>query len=180
MKVFWVILVIILPVMMLFFNRKVRIIGVLKEQLCVFKNAKTNRISIWDIICFIVFPFSLSAILIFALRIKIPSELAEVLATVFSLVFTVLFGFAAILVGRIESGSVIERQIIQETFISIISTTVLSLIDTVLSIAVFVVNENSASNILWFIIFAISFIIVMFLLMITKRTFVVVVNQNKK
>ena len=178
MKVFWIILAIVLPIMMLLFNKKVRVLGVFFEQFKVFRNAKTERLSIWDILCFTIFPWGLSAILMFALKIKIPNGLAEILATVFSLVFTILFGFAAILVGRIDSGSDIERQIIHETFVSIIAATVLSLIVTILSIAILIVNNDTALKIIWFAVLSISFVIVMLLLMITKRTFAIV-NSKK-
>lgn len=39
---------------MLFGNKKVRVFPLVKKQLQVFKNAKTNKISIWDIACFVI------------------------------------------------------------------------------------------------------------------------------
>ena len=46
----WLFTAAALVVVMLFFNRKVRLWAVLKEQIKVFKNAKKQRISLWD--CF--------------------------------------------------------------------------------------------------------------------------------
>lgn len=52
----WLFTAAALVVVMLFFNRKVRLWAVLKEQIKVFKNAKKQRISLWDCLCFLVFP----------------------------------------------------------------------------------------------------------------------------
>lgn len=174
----WITLFAILFFLMLFLNKKVRITNVLCEQIKVFSDYRTKHISPWDICCFILFPIALSFILIFALKVVIPEGLAEILATVFSLVFTILFGFSAILVGRMEDGNKIERQIIKETFVSIITATILSLFATIFSIAALIVKTIIATSIIWCIILSLSFMIIMLLLLITKRTFVIVHDEQ--
>lgn len=67
---------------------------------------------------------------------------AETLTTVFSLIFTIPFGFATILMEKSESANRIEKIIIEETFVSIISATVLSLIATIMSICTTVVSVD--------------------------------------
>ena len=99
----WLFTAAALVVVMLFFNRKVRLWAVLKEQIKVFKNAKKQRISLWDCLCFLVFPWVFSYICVYQLDFVIEEELAQLLTTVFSIVFTVLFGFAAVMVGKIDS-----------------------------------------------------------------------------
>ena len=99
----------VIILLMLFGNAKVRVFSVLVNQIKVFKNAKTEKLSWWDIVCFIIMPICLAIILTIGFRCIIDDDLASVLTTVFAFVFTVLFGFAAILVGKMESNNDIER-----------------------------------------------------------------------
>ena len=115
----WLFTAAALVVVMLFFNRKVRLWAVLKEQIKVFKNAKKQRISLWDCLCFLVFPWVFSYICVYQLDFVIEEELAQLLTTVFSIVFTVLFGFAAVMVGKIDSTHKTEKQVAEETFVSL-------------------------------------------------------------
>ena len=64
------IITLIILCLMLFFNKKVRVFNVLIKQLQVFKNAKTNKVSIWDIVCFIILPIILSIIISVGYRVK--------------------------------------------------------------------------------------------------------------
>lgn len=175
----WSVLAFLLVFSMLFANKKVRIFPVFIEQLQVFKNAKTKRLSPWDFICFIFMPIGLAAVITFGFNTVINNELAGILTTVFSLVFTILFGFAAILIGKINSKNSLEKQVVEETFISIVSTTVLSLIPSVLSIIIITVSKFNVRKILSLIVFAASFMTVMLLLLIIKRTYCVYSDSRK-
>ena len=132
-KIIWYLAVIALLFIMLFCNRKVRLFALIKEQFLVFKNYKKKKISVWDLICFFVFPIEVSCILVFALEFIIKDSLANLLTTVFSIIFTVLFGFAAIMVSKIDSQNKTEKKVAEETFVSIVSSTILSLITAILS-----------------------------------------------
>ena len=70
---------------------------------------------------FIFFPIVLSVIITFGFGSIIDDTLAGVLTTVFAFVFTVLFGFAAILVGKLDCDNEIEKQVVGETFVSIMT-----------------------------------------------------------
>ena len=133
-KIILIVMAMVIVCMMLFGNKKVRILSVLIKQLQVFKNAKTDKISVWDIVCFIFFPIVLSVIITFGFGSIIDDTLAGVLTTVFAFVFTVLFGFAAILVGKLDCDNEIEKQVVGETFVSIMTSNILSLIAYILSI----------------------------------------------
>ena len=102
----------VIILLMLFGNSKVRVFSVLVNQIKVFKNAKTEKLSWWDIVCFIIMPICLAIILTIGFRCIIDDDLASVLTTVFAFVFTVLFGFAAILIGKMESNNDIERKVV--------------------------------------------------------------------
>ena len=179
-KCIWSIIAVLIILIMLFGNKKVRVFSVFIEQLQVFKNARTKRFSPWDFICFVVLPIGLAPVIVFGFQEMVDIELAGILTTVFSLVFTILFGFAAILVGKIDSKNSIEKQIVEETFISIVSATLLSLISVVLSIAIIKVKDTIILSMLSTVVSAISFMTVMLLLMIIKRTFIVYSDAKDK
>jgi len=169
----WTLVALAMTFIMLFANRKARVYSVFLEQLRVFKNAKTNKYSLWDIICFILLPIGLATVIVFALQTTISDDLAGVLTTIFSLVFTLLFGFSAILVGRIESQNKIEKQVVKETFVSIITATLLSLLSAILSIIIIGICNASILSALSLIVLATSFMNVMLLLLIIKRTHII-------
>lgn len=174
----WLVLTFLIIFIMLFGNRKVRIFAVFAMQFQVFKNARNNKVSPWDIVCFLFMPVALAAIITYKFGITIDDTLAQVFTTIFSLAFTVLFGFAAILVGKIDSKHNIEKQVVGETFVSIVSATLLCLISTILSIVTIKVDNSIILSLLSFIIYSISFMIVMLVLLITKRTFIIYCNAT--
>lgn len=178
-KIILIVMAMVIVCMMLFGNKKVRISSVLIKQLQVFKNAKTDKISVWDIVCFIFFPIVLSVIITFGFGSIIDDTLAGVLTTVFAFVFTVLFGFAAILVGKLDCDNEIEKQVVGETFVSIMTSNILSLIASILSIAIIITGDEKAKLILTICVYSFSFMIIMLLLMISKRTFIIYC-ENKK
>ena len=166
---------------MLFLNPKVNVFKIIISQFSVFKNAKTDKFSAWDFCCFIVFPIVISVLLVFSLGYSITNTLASVLTTVFAFVFTVLFGFAAILVGKINSCNKIEKQVTEETFISVLSSTLLSLIAAIVCIVLLNIDEKAECirSILSTVIYGISFMTIMLMLMITKRTYIIYCNTKK-
>lgn len=178
-KIILIVMAMVIVCMMLFGNKKVRILSVLIKQLQVFKNAKTDKTSVWDIVCFIFFPIVLSVIITFGFGSIIDDTLAGVLTTVFAFVFTVLFGFAAILVGKLDCDNEIEKQVVGETFVSIMTSNILSLIASILSIAIIITGDEKAKLILTICVYSFSFMIIMLLLMISKRTFIIYC-ENKK
>lgn len=178
-KGFLVIISVMIILLMLLGNPKVRVLRVLEDQIKVLKNAKTDKISLWDIICFIIMPIFLALIITFGFEQKIDDDLSSVLTTVFALVFTLLFGFAAILVGKIESDNDIERKVVGETFVSIVSATLLSLVSTILSVILHEATSKTIVKIISCIVYSLSFMIIMLLLMIIKRTLIIYGDNDK-
>ena len=70
--------VIVILICMLFLNPKVSIIKILIKQLLVFKNAKNEKISVWDLVCFIFAPIVLAILLVFILGYDISNSVARV------------------------------------------------------------------------------------------------------
>ena len=176
--IIWILAVFFLLCIMLFCNRKVRLWSLLIEQIRVFRNDKKKKISLWDCICFLVFPMVISLIFVYKLGFTINNNLAELLTTVFSIVFTVLFGFAAIMISKIDSQNKTEKQVAEETFVSIVSSTILSLIAAVLSIVLTQVKSVICLQIISSGVITISLIILMLLLLITKRVFLLYVDRK--
>ena len=176
--IIWILAVFFLLCIMLFCNRKVRLWSLLIEQIRVFRNDKKKKISLWDCICFLVFPMVISLIFVYKLGFTINNNLAELLTTVFSIVFTVLFGFAAIMISKIDSQNKKEKQVAEETFVSIVSSTILSLIAAVLSIVLTQVKSVICLQIISSGVITISLIIIMLLLLITKRVFLLYVDRK--
>lgn len=176
--IIWILAVFFLLCIMLFCNRKVRLWSLLIEQIRVFRNDKKKKISLWDCICFLVFPMVISLIFVYKLGFTINNNLAELLTTVFSIVFTVLFGFSAIMISKIDSQNKTEKQVAEETFVSIVSSTILSLIAAVLSIVLTQVKSVICLQIISSGVITISLIIIMLLLLITKRVFLLYVDRK--
>ena len=176
----WTIIAAALLIILMIGNRKVRLKSLLSKQIQVFRNARTNKISIWDLLCFIVFPICLALIVAYVLGICIDETLSGILTTVFSLVFTVLFGFAAIIVGKLDSKNELEKKVVEETFISIMSATVLSLISVIFSIIVVKIEVEWAISLVSAIVYSVSIMTIMLLLLVSKRTFIIYNDTTKK
>jgi uncharacterized membrane protein len=175
----WFFAAVTLVFIMLFCNRKVWLWAVLKEQISVFRNAKKEKVSLWDCLCFFVFPWVVSYICTWKLNFVIKDDLAALLTTVFSIVFTVLFGFAAVMVSKIDSDNKKEKQVAEETFVSIVSATLMSLISAVLSILLTQIESEIILKITSIGLLGSSLITIMLLLLITKRTFFLYIDNNK-
>jgi len=167
-------------IFIMLFNRKVRIIRIFLKQISVFKNNSSNKISILDVFSFIFCPIVLSIIITQYYDFVIKKELAEILTTTFSLIFTLLFAFEAVLVGKKDSTNEIEREVIKETFISIMTSSVLTLGASILSMAILFTDIRLIHEILTVAVLILSFMTIMLLLLIIKRTFNVYMNNDKE
>lgn len=172
-QLYVLLLIALLIVLMLFFNKKVCLFQLFKEQFKVYKNDNKDKHSPWDIICFIVLPICVSLLIVLGIPYQIDVKLAEILTTVFSLVFTILFGFAAVIVERSYSDNDKKKRVIGETFVSIVTSTTLSLVAAIISILLTIIDNDIVVSVLSVALFTLSLHLVMLLLMITKRTFII-------
>ena len=176
-KTIWVIITVIIALVMLF-NRKIRVTQILAAQLRVFRNAKTRKTSIWDSICFIVMPVIVAIIISFDLGWEINSgTFTGILALILVLIATALeFMFLA---RRTESDNKVKKQVMDETFVSILTSNVLSLFTAILSIVVLEVYDSIAKKILTACIYSAVFMIALLILMILKRIFALFIDNDK-
>lgn len=110
----WIFTAVALIFVMLFLNRKVRLWAVLIEQIKVFQNAKSRKFLFGIAYAFWFFLGGGSYICVCKLDFIIEKELAQLLTTVFSIVFTVLFGFAAVMVSKIDSSEKTEKKLLRK------------------------------------------------------------------
>ena len=178
-KYIWIIVSTLFLIMIFFVNRKVRLFAIVNEQIQVFKNAKKKKLSLWDILCFCVFPLIVAIIFVYKLNFIVDDDLANLLTTVYSVIFTVLFGFATIMISKIDSQNKLEKQVAEETFVSIVSSTVLSLIAAIVAIVLTQMDYAPCLRILSTIILALSIMIILLILLITKRTFYLYINHKQ-
>ncbi len=193
---------IIIIVLMLFVNSKVRIYDIFLKQILVYRNYRNNRISIWDLMCFIIFPLVLAVMSVFCFHYLVTPRLAGSLTDILALIFTILFGYEAIIAERGDSlfadnkdeqsdnakdkNSSVNLKVLQrtaqETYITIINATLLSLIGLINAVILTLIAEDKVELIetLSVLEFFLLFMLVMQLMMITKRTIKVVDNLNKK
>ena len=176
-KTIWVIITVIIALVMLF-NRKTRVTQILAAQLRVFRNAKTRKTSIWDSICFIVMPVIVAIIISFDLGWEINSDtFTGILALILVLIATALeFMFLA---RRTESDNKFKKQVMDETFVSILTSNVLSLFTAILLIVVLEVYDSIAKKILTACIYSAVFMIALLILMILKRIFALFIDNDK-
>ena len=172
-KFIWLVIALILILLMLFGNKKVSVTKVFCKQLQVFRNAKKDKFSIWDFSCFVVKPILLAYIITYVFNININEKIAVTLTPIFAIVFTILFGFATIIISKINSDNKVERQVVGETFVSIISASLLSLIAAIISIVIMLTDKICLIDFLSVVLFSISFMTIMLLLIIIKRTFII-------
>lgn len=161
-------------------NRKINVVAIFIEQLKVFKDNRTKKISPWDIISFILCPFFLSLALVIWYEFNINKELAQILTTAFSLIFTLLLAFETILVSKKNSTNDVERKVISQTFVSAVSASIFAMVGIILSIMIMFISNALAIRIVTILVLVSSFITIMLLLMIIKRTFMIFMNDNEE
>lgn len=83
------------------------------------------------------------------------------------------------MVGKLDCNNQIEKQVVGETFVSIMTSNILSLIASILSIAIIITDGDKVNLILSICVYSFSFMIIMLLLMISKRTFIIYCENEK-
>lgn len=83
------------------------------------------------------------------------------------------------MISKIDSQNETEKQVAEETFVSIISSTILCLISAVLSICLTQVKTALYLQLISSAVLMVSIVIIMLLLLITKRVFILYVQHKK-
>lgn len=143
----WICLIIIIVCVILsLFNKKIRCNLLFSEFLKIFKNNRTGKISFFDVICFFIFPLIIAICLVVGFDYSFSKDIANVLLTVFSITFTLLFGVMSILSVTLDSDDKIKKQISREAFTAVSFSMLSSLISLVLLIIYLVLKDYEIVN----------------------------------
>ena len=101
---FWVcVSLLTLSIILMFSNKKIRCLKLLEDLIKIFYNNKTNKISIFDLICFFVCPAVIATSMVVGFDYYFSVEVSNALLTIFSILFTLLFGVMSLLTTTLDS-----------------------------------------------------------------------------
>lgn len=185
----WIVLfIIIVSIILLLSNRKLINLSIFKDHLRIYCNYSGNvrkgKISWFDIFSFLILPLVISCSLVWGFDYWLNDESANVILTVTSILFSVLFTVLSIITSKTKSNDYIEKKVIQETFCSITMITLWLIILIILSIVYLLIIHKVESiisfKILTTFIFAILIHSFALLLMTIKRFYLVFSNYSEK
>lgn len=172
-------IILFLLVSCILINPKMRCLSIIYTQFKVLRNNRTNKISIKDVFCFYVFPIIISLILVLYFEIHLSVLVIDNLITVYSVVFSLLFGVATILVTRNETNS-FSKTVNKETIITCLNGVLVCFLILVVLLLMNVMNVENETLCNTFNITLFSLMIVSFnyLLMILKRFFILISENH--
>lgn len=114
----WQIICLIGLLLIIVFNPKIQLTRIFVEQFKVYKNDKTHKISMFDILSFLIAPICISILTFVSLPYEKVATSAGTIMTVFSIVATLLLSFLALLVDKSTTNQK-EKEVIDQTFVTI-------------------------------------------------------------
>lgn len=172
----------------LLINPKTRLTKLLSEQAKVFykyegAEEKQRKLSVLDLISFFVVHLMLSCGLVWGFSYCFTKESANVLLTVVSILFSVLFSILSIIAAKSKTTDEIEKSVVKETFVSICTSSVL-LLASMIMLIIYVLIFGDGENTLWpmilcNLILLTLFHVLMLILMIIKRFVLIYIKSNK-
>ncbi len=114
----WQIICLIGLLLIIVFNPKIQLTRIFVEQFKVYKNDKTHKISMFDILSFLIAPICISILTSVSLPYEKVATSARTIMTVFSIVATLLLSFLALLVDKSTTNQK-EKEVIDQTFVTI-------------------------------------------------------------
>ena len=114
----WQIICLIGLLLIIVFNPKIQLTRIFVEQFKVYKNDKTHKISMFDILSFLIAPICISILTSVSLPYEKVATSAGTIMTVFSIVATLLLAFLALLVDKSTTNQK-EKEVIDQTFVTI-------------------------------------------------------------
>lgn len=114
----WQIICLVGLLLVIVFNPKIQLTRIFVEQFKVYKNDKTHKISMFDILSFLIAPICISILTSVSLSYEKVATSAGIIMTVFSIVATLLLSFLALLVDKSTTKQK-EKEVIDQTFVTI-------------------------------------------------------------
>lgn len=168
----WIVISSILLLLLSMLNPKTQLFCVLKEQIEVYKNDKTQKYSFLDFITFFLIPIAISVLVAIDLPLNKIVEQAGTIITIFSLIATLPLSFLAVLMDKILKAKEKTEEVAKETFTSITVDIVYSMI--IIALVVLAALTNFPTVVQKVLVGFIAFFvvkIVLNILMILKRVF---------
>ena len=114
----WQIICLIGLLLIIVFNPKIQLTRIFVDKFKVYKNDKTHKISMFDILSFLIAPICISILTSVSLPYEKVATSAGTIMTVFSIVATLLLSFLALLVDKSTTNQK-EKEVIDQTFVTI-------------------------------------------------------------
>lgn len=164
-------------IIFIFFNDKIKIglfVSGYSDLLAKYRDGNKIGTSLVNIFTFILFPLSLPFGIVYGFNYYFNLDVANALLTVFSIIFTILFGTIAIVSYKNKNDSKIRQEVASQTFSFTIMVLILSIF--VVSLLIIYIPTIKYDNyvfltILTSIIMALAIHIFLILLVIIKRIF---------
>lgn len=169
----WQIICVVVLLAIVAFNPKVQLVKIFIEQFKVYHNDNTKKLSLYDIVSFIVIPVALSVIVALSLPYDELSDASDTIITVFSIVATLLLSFLALLVDKSTTNST-EKELVKQTFVTITVDIIYSIFVVILFAIPYFIDLNCIFE--YIFVGIVAFLIIKILLnvfMILKRVFAV-------
>ncbi len=174
----WQIICLVLLLLIIVFNPKIQLARIFVEQFKVYKNDKTHKISLFDILSFLIAPICIAILMSFSLPYEKVATSAGTIMTVFSIVATLLLSFLALLVDKSTTNQK-EKEVIDQTFVTISVDIVYSIFVVLLFVLPdFIEFTDTIEKIF---IGVVAFLIIKILLnvfMILKRVYAILSNAD--
>ena len=119
----FLLIVVLLSIIIGLFNSKIRIVTVFAQQFKIYRNNRTNKLSFFDLFCFLGIPLIVSCSIVWGFGFYFSEAVTNILLTVFSIVFSVAFSILSIIASKSNSKDEVEQRVASETFTSITSLT---------------------------------------------------------
>lgn len=179
---FWVcVSLLTLSIILMFSNKKIRCLKLLEDLIKIFYNNKTNKISIFDLTCFFACPAVIGTSIVFGFDYYFSVEVSNALLTVFSILFTLLFGVMSLLTSTLDSPDSIKKKISNQAFTAVAFSMFSSLVSLILMIIYIVLLEKISSvicfQILSGVIIMLASNMIMLFFMIIKRSYVTSISK---
>ena len=163
------------------FNKKIRCSKLFKDLFNIFYDNRNNKISIFDLICFFICPIAIGATIVIGFDYYFSAEVSNTLLTIFSILFTLLFGIMSLLTATLNSPNSIKKKISNEAFTAVAFAMFSSLVSLLIMIVYIVLLEKISSvicfQILSGIIICLASNMIMLFFMIIKRSYVTSISE---
>jgi hypothetical protein len=161
-------------------NPKVNVWRVVSAQVKSFF-ASAPAFNALDFVSFVLAPFVFGLFIELGFHFTFDTSVSGTLLTVFSILFSLLLGFATLLVDRKDDGgNALATRVADQTFVSILSAMIFSLLSSVLLIFLSIGSLTDwAGMILSGSVICLGSATILLLLMVIKRLFALFMKEKK-